>query len=64
VKARELHLDVAIPRIKEMVMAKKKVVKRQRTSKGQPGEEQDIKRRLGQFTGKGEHARQGSRGRR
>ncbi len=30
-------------------------------SKGAPPEEQDVKRRLGDFTGKGEHARQGGR---
>jgi len=43
-------------------MAKKKTFKSQRTSQGEPGAEQDIKRRLGGFTGKGEHARQGGRG--
>lgn len=31
------------------------------TKKGTPGQEQDIQRRLGNFTGKGEHARVGTR---
>ena len=42
-------------------MAKQKPITGQRTSQGEPGSEQDIKRRLGDFTGKGEHARQGGR---
>jgi hypothetical protein len=42
-------------------MAKKKSIKGQRSSKGEPGSEQDVKRRLGDFTGKGEHARRGGR---
>jgi hypothetical protein len=43
-------------------MAKKKPTKSQRTSKGEPAAEKDVKNRLGGFTGKGEHARQGGRG--
>ena len=43
-------------------MPKKKTVKGQRTSKGEPSAERDIKNRIGGFTGKGEHARQGGRG--
>lgn len=41
-------------------MGKKKV--NAKKAKHEPGSEQDVKRRLGDFTGKGEHARQGSRG--
>jgi hypothetical protein len=43
-------------------MAKKKTFQSQRTDKGEPAAEQDANRRLGGFTGKGEHARQGGRG--
>jgi hypothetical protein len=42
-------------------MAAKKRVTRQRPERGEPGAEQDVKRRIGGFTGKGEHARQGGR---
>jgi hypothetical protein len=35
--------------------------KSQRTTKGTPGQEQDIQRRLGNFEAKGEHARVGGR---
>ena len=43
-------------------MAKKKTIKPQRTNQGEPGAERDVKNRLGGFTGKGEHSRQGGRG--
>jgi hypothetical protein len=33
----------------------------QQAGRGMPGGEQDVKRRLGTFTGAGEHARQGGR---
>jgi hypothetical protein len=33
----------------------------QRARMGTPGQEQDVERRLGNFTGKGEHARVGGR---
>ncbi len=44
-------------------MAKKKTTgKGQNSAKGEPGAEHDPKHRMGGFTGKGEHARQGGRG--
>lgn len=40
---------------------KKRSVSRTKAGGGAPFNEQDVKRRLGQFTGAGEHARQGTR---
>lgn len=42
-------------------MNRKKTKAAQRPGRGVPGSEQDAKRRLGDFTGAGEHARQGGR---
>ena len=41
-------------------MAKKNI--NAKKSKGEPGSDHDPKGRMGGFTGKGEHARQGGRG--
>lgn len=41
------------------IMAEKKPVKGQRTSKGEPAAEKDVKNRKGNFTGKGEAPRKG-----